>query len=230
MGLCVPMTLPCRDRVCRACQVSTTLLLSISGPSVTSFIGTQGIHCYQILLIILQVPPFIFHSILKARGILTAPSPVIISYPCTKNQKWHFRSASGECSCTSTGCFAWRVEARQTMLNNCRSLTEDKRRWLASPLLGMVKEEKNVAFVTSGQLRRLLVTVWKHPQCLMANSNCILSGMKQVSRSLKTSWGRWKGPVCLLWLPHYFECPTASLLYWLGLLCCERCKDQAVQE
>ena len=147
MGLCVPTTLPCQDSVCRACQVSTTWLLSISGPSVTSFIETQSIHCYQILLIILQVSPFIFHSnsVLKALGISTAPSPVIISYPCNKTQKDHFRSASGECSCSSTVCFAQRVEARETMLNNCWSLAEDRRRRLASSLLGMVKRQKHVA-------------------------------------------------------------------------------------
>lgn len=130
MGLCVPTTLPCRDSVYRACQVSTTWLLCISEPSVASFIGTQGIHCYWILPIILQVPPFIFHPILRKHGILTASSPVIISYARTRNKK----SASGECSRFSTGCFAWGAEARDTVLSNCRSLSEDRRRRLASSL------------------------------------------------------------------------------------------------
>lgn len=117
------------------------------------------------------------------------------------------------------------------MLNNCRSLAEDRKRQLASSLLGMVKGEKNVASVTSGQLRRLLGTVWKHPQCWKANSNCILSGASL--QELKNITGQMTGPCIsvvtspLLWLDN---CPTASLLYCLGLLCCERCKDQAVQE
>lgn len=189
------------------------------GSSVTLFIGTQGIHCYWILLIILQVPSFIFHSnsVLKLLGILTASSPVIISYPCTKKQKRYIRPASEECSCTTTGCFAWRVEARDTMLHNCRNLAEGRRRQLASSLLGMVKGEKNVVSVASGQLCRLLGTVWKHPQCLKANLNCIQSGMKQVSRNLKTSQGRWKGPVCTLWLPHYFNwIAVLQLLCFIG--------------
>lgn len=212
MGLCVPITLPCQDSVCRACQVSTTWLLSISGPSVTLFVGIHRAPTVTKSCSLFPAPSFHSNSLLKTLGILTASSPVIISYPCTKKQKGYFRAASGECSCTSTGCFAWRGEARETMLNNCRSLAEGRRRRLASSLSGMVKGEKNVASFASGQLCRLLGTVWKHPQCLKANPNCILSGMKQVSRNLKASQGRWKGPVCPLWLPQYFDCIAVPLL------------------
>lgn len=134
--------------------------------------------------------------------------------------KWELPSFSG--------CFALKGEAWETMLSNCRSC---QRRWLAFILLGMVKGGKRVSSVTSGQLCRLLSTVWKHPQCLNPNSNCILSGTKQISRSLKTSQGRWKGLVCVTSPLLYLDnCPTDSLLYLLDLLYCERCKYQSVQE
>lgn len=100
----------------------------------------------------------------------------------------------------------------------------------------MVKRGEKVFSVTSWQLCRLLSTVWKHPQCLNPNSNCILSGMKQVSRSLKTSQGRWKGLVCVLWLPHYFGWITVpwilcSIVRFVVLKDqAQRLKDQAVWE
>lgn len=96
-----------------------------------------------------------------------------------------------------------------------------QRRWLAFILLGMVKGGKRVFSVTSGQLCRLLSTVWKHPQCLNPNSNCILSGMKQISRSLETSQGRWKGLVCVLWLHRYFVWVTVpQILCFICWICC----------